>query len=197
MPEVAKFRTLIQRVRDRDEEAARELTLKYEGVIRRVIRIHLRDRRLRQVLDSMDVCQSVLASFFIRTALGQYDLERPEQLINLLTIIAKNKLANQANRFRAQRRDVRRTQPLGDEAFTPVDRASDPSEQVAAREILQRVRKELDSQTLYLADQRALGRSWQELADEVGGTDVALRKRLTRALDRVLVDLGVEAAQDV
>ena len=41
------------------------------------------------------------------------------------------------------------------------------------------------------ADQRALGRGWQELADELGGTDVALRKKLTRALDRVMVNLGL------
>ena len=42
------------------------------------MRIHLRDVRLRRVLDSTDICQSVLASFFVRAALGQYDLDTPE-----------------------------------------------------------------------------------------------------------------------
>ena len=41
VPEHAEFRSLIKRVRDRDEEAARELAMKYESAIRRVVRIHL------------------------------------------------------------------------------------------------------------------------------------------------------------
>ena len=32
----------------------------------------------------MDVCQSVLKSFFFRTAAGEYDLESAEQLQRLL-----------------------------------------------------------------------------------------------------------------
>src|SRR3954471_3363830 len=108
MPQLQDFQQLIGRVRQRDQEAAAELVRRYESVIRRVVRIHLRDARLRRVLDSMDVCQSVLASFFVRTALGQYELDTPEQMVGLLTSIARNKVSNQANRLRAQRRDVRR-----------------------------------------------------------------------------------------
>ena len=35
----------------------------------------------------MDICQSVMASFFVRAALGQYQLNTPEQLLNLLAFI--------------------------------------------------------------------------------------------------------------
>lgn len=196
VPETAQFQDLIQRVRDRDQDAARELTERYEKVIRRVVRTHLRDGRLRQVMDSMDVCQSVLASFFVRTALGQYELESPEHLINLLTTITRNKLTNQINRHRAQRRDVRKNMTIEAEGVHVADRASDPSEQASAREILEKVRSRLDPQERYLADQRALGRTWRELADELGGTDVALRKKLTRALDRIMADLGIDEAAD-
>ena len=87
MPEQSQFRDLIRRVRERDQEAAGELVRRYERAIRRVVRIHLRDDRLRRVLDSMDICQSVLASFFVRAALGQYGLDSPEQLLRLLTSI--------------------------------------------------------------------------------------------------------------
>lgn len=196
MPETAQFQDLIQRVRHRDQDAARELTERYEKVIRRVVRIHLRDSRLRQVMDSMDVCQSVLASFFVRTVLGQYDLQTPEHLINLLTTITRNKLTNQINRHRAQRRDVRRNMTTETEGVQVIDRASDPSEQASAREILDKVRSRLNSKERYLADQRALGRTWSELADELGGTDVALRKQLTRALDRIMTDLGIDEDAD-
>lgn len=196
MPETDRFRELIQRVRDRDEDAARELTERYSNVIRRVVRMHLRDARLRQVMDSMDVCQSVLASFFVRTALGQYELETPEHLINLLSTIARNKLMTQANRHRAQRRDIRKNITTETEGLVVFDRASDPSEQVSAREILEQVRGQLDQAERYLADQRALGRTWQELAQELGKTDVALRKKLTRALDRVMSHLGIDEGSD-
>jgi RNA polymerase sigma-70 factor (ECF subfamily) len=195
LPDGTPFRELIDRVRDRDQEAAQELVRRYESAIRRVVRIHLRDARLRRVLDSMDICQSVLASFFVRTALGQYEVDSPEQLLNLLTAITRNKLTNQANYLRAQRRDIRRVATGGETDYL-LDQASDPSEQASAKEILEKVRHRLDEPERYLAEQRSLGRSWKELADELGGTDVALRKKLTRALNRVMGDLGLGEDDD-
>lgn len=196
MPDTNQFRSLMLRVRSRDESAAAELVGRYEGAIRRVVRIHLHDARMRRVLDSMDICQSVLASFFVRTALGQYELDSPEQLMRLLVTITRNKLSNQANHLRAQRRDLRRDTSIGDDAERVFCPASDPSEQASAKEVLEKVRDRLDDDERYLAEQRALGRQWNELADELGGTAVALRKKLTRALDRALHDLGLDEAED-
>jgi RNA polymerase sigma factor (sigma-70 family) len=196
LPEQSQFRDLIRRVRDRDQEAATELVRRYESAIRRVVRIHLRDARMRRVLDSMDICQSVLASFFVRTALGQYEVDSPEKLLSLLTSITRNKLANQAHRMQAQRRDIRRDAPIGDQADRIPDQASDPSEQASAKEILEKVRGRLDDDERYLAEQRGLGRDWQELADELGGNAGALRKKLSRALDRVMAELGLDEADD-
>ncbi|MFO1000735.1 MAG: sigma-70 family RNA polymerase sigma factor [Planctomycetaceae bacterium] len=196
MPHTAQFRELIQRVRNRDEDAARELTLRYEKAIRRVVRIHLRDARLRAVMDSMDVCQSVLASFFVRTVLGQYELETPEQLINLLTTIARNKLTNQVHKHQALRRDIRRNRELGSDGQEFVDPQPGPEQSISAKETLELVLSRLDSNERYLAEQKAQGKTWQELADDVGGTDVALRKKLTRAVDRVLTELGLDNIED-
>ena len=196
MPDGTQFRELIRRVRDRDQDAAQELVGRYENAIRRVVRIHLRDARMRRVLDSTDICQSVMASFFVRTALGQYEVDTPEQLLNLLTTIARNKLTNQVNHMRAQKRDIRRETGIDEQAAAVPGYASDPSEQASAREILEKVRDRLDEQERYLAEQRGLGRSWKELADELGGTDVALRKKLTRALNRVMAELGLDEEGD-
>lgn len=192
MPDRAQFGELIRRVRNRDQDAARELAERYENAIRRVVRIHLRDARMRRVLDSMDICQSVLATFFVRTALGQYELDSPEQLVGLLTTITRNKLANQIQHHQAQRRDIRKAAPMDAPETMIPDRASDPGQQASAREILSMVCERLDEKERYLAEQRSLGRTWQELADELGGTDVALRKKLTRALDRVMAQLGID-----
>jgi RNA polymerase sigma factor (sigma-70 family) len=191
MPVQTTFQDLIERVRARDESAAAELVRRYESAIRRVVRIHLRDARMRRVLDSMDVCQSVLASFFVRTALGQYDLDTPEQLLGLLTTITRNKLSNQANRLKALRRDVRRDADMGDEVDFARDLASEPSEQVSAKEILEKVRDRLSDDERFLAEQRAIGRAWKDIAADIGGTDVALRKKMTRALNRVMTELGL------
>jgi RNA polymerase sigma factor (sigma-70 family) len=191
VPDPSEFAELIRRVRGRDPDAARELVRRYESAIRRVVRIRLRDANLRRLLDSTDICQSVLASFFVRTALGEYEVETPEALLNLLAAIARNKLSNQANRLRSQKRDVRRDSAGADAMPQVPDSASDPGEQASARELLDKVRDRLSADERYLAEQRGLGRGWQELADELGATDVALRKKLTRALDRVMTELGL------
>jgi len=196
LPATAQFQALITRVRNRDEDAARELVTRYDSAIRRVVRIHLRDARLRRLLDSSDVCQSVLATFFTRTALGEYEIDTPDQLVRLLAAITRNKLVNQVHRLKAQRRDIRRTTSLESGGLKLLARTSNPSEQVSARELLDKVRTGLNVEERYLADQRSLGRTWVELARELGGTDVALRKKLTRALNRVLSELGLDEQGD-
>src|SRR5436190_14561840 len=108
MTEASPFTALIGRVRAGDPEAAAELVRQYEPQIRRIIRLRLTDPRLNRVLDSMDICQSVLANFFVRAAAGQFELDQPEQLLKLLATMARNKLLNQAKRHRTRRRDQRR-----------------------------------------------------------------------------------------
>src|SRR5260370_42257532 len=93
---VSTFDEFLRRVRAGDEEAAAELVRRYEPLIRREVRLQLEDRRLCRLFDSMDVCQSVLKSFFFRTAAGQYDLDTPEQLQRLLGTMARNKVASAA-----------------------------------------------------------------------------------------------------
>jgi RNA polymerase sigma-70 factor (ECF subfamily) len=63
----ASFDDFMRRVRSGDEQAAAELVRQFEPLIRREVRYQLRDRRLYRLFDSMDICQSVLASFFVWT----------------------------------------------------------------------------------------------------------------------------------
>ena len=80
MSEGASFGELISRVRAGDALAAAEVVRRYEPALRRAVRARLRrDPRLCRLLDSVDVSQSVLASFFVRAALGQYDLTTPDR----------------------------------------------------------------------------------------------------------------------
>jgi len=191
MAEDASFRELIGRVRAGDQAAAAELVRRYEPTIRRTIRVRLRDPGLGRLLDSMDICQSVLGSFFVRAALGQYELEQPEQLLKLLTRMARNKLANQAHHQRAQRRDYRRVEG-NQEPRQLAAPAPSPPQQAAARELWEQTLRRLSPGERRLLELRQEGRDWAAIAREVGGRPDALRMQLTRATERVIRELNLD-----
>ncbi len=192
MPATSTFDELIRRVRAWDQEAAAELVRRYEPAIRRAVRFRLADARLGGLLDSMDICQSVLGSFFIRAAAGQYDLETPEKVLGLLSAMARNKLATQARRQGARKRGYLRRATALDEAPAEVaDPGAGPSRVVAARDLLQEVRRRLRPDEQRLLDLRNDGHDWAAIAERLGGTAGALGKKLSRALDRVADQLGL------
>jgi RNA polymerase sigma-70 factor (ECF subfamily) len=189
------FAELIARVRHGDDQAAAELVRRYEPAIRRAVRFRLTDPRLRRTCDSMDVCQSVLASFFVRAASGQYDLESPEQLLRLLTTMARNKLLNQARQQQAARRDHRL---MADDlaAHEPTDAVPSPSQQAEARELLAEVHRRLAPDERQLVELRNQGHDWNSIAALVGGNAAALRQKLHRALERLSREFGLESDED-
>jgi RNA polymerase sigma-70 factor (ECF subfamily) len=193
MSRAPTFEELIRQVRAGDQDAAATVVQLYEPAIRRAVRYRLADARLGTLLDSMDICQSVLASFFVRAAAGQYNLDTPEQLLKLLVSMARNKLALMARRQRAQRRDYRRTARVGVDAAGVAAGGGTPSQRVAARELLQEVRRRLTPEELQVMELRQQGHDWPAIAAQLGGSAEALRKKLTRALDRVARELGLEA----
>jgi RNA polymerase sigma-70 factor (ECF subfamily) len=196
MPDATPFAEFIARIRAGDARAAEELVRKYEPLVRRAVRIRLEDRRLERLFDSMDVCQSVLKSFFVRTAAGQFDLEEPGQLVGLLVKMAGTKLAGAARRQHRHKRDQRRTSE-GDEVLGGVAAGDpSPSRAVAAKDLLAAARDRLTDEERQLADLRAEGLTWAEVAARVGGTAQARRVQLGRALDRVARDLGLDDETD-
>src|SRR3954451_15530309 len=94
MGDEVPFAELMHRVRTGDAEAINALVRRYEPTIRRIARIRLLDSRLRRIFDSADICQSVFASFFVRAALGEYDVQDPDQLLRLLLSMSRKKLAD-------------------------------------------------------------------------------------------------------
>jgi RNA polymerase sigma-70 factor (ECF subfamily) len=194
MVDAPTFDELIRRVRAGDQDAATALVRRYEPAIRRAVRIRLADARLGTLLDSMDICQSVLASFFFRAASGQYQLQTPGQLLRLLTAMARNKLASQARRHHAQRRDRRRVASSGQDEGRFVAPGESPSMEVAARDLLQEVHRRLSPDERRLLELRNQGCDWAAIAAELGGGAEALRRKLSRALDRVAEQLGLDDA---
>lgn len=187
------FGDFLARLRAGDDEAAEELVRRYGPALRLEVKLRLSDPRARRLLDPEDVCQSVLGSFFARAAIGQYDLDRPEQLMGLLVTMARNKVGGQVRRQRAQRRDVRREQPV-DAVPDPRGGEPSPSRHLMGREALAALRSRLGDEERALADLRAQGLGWAEVAEALGGTAQARRKQLARALDRIAGELGLAEA---
>jgi RNA polymerase sigma-70 factor (ECF subfamily) len=190
--EQISFVDLVRRVRAGNEAASAELVRRYEPAIRIAVQARLTDPNLRRVLDSMDICQSVLGNFFVRAAAGEFQLDSPEQLIKLLVTMARNRLTDHAKRQQAARRDYRRNEQINHDAEF-ADNGPSPSAELVAKEMLQAFQGKLSAQERYLADQRALGRPWAEIAQEVGDKPDALRMQLERAVNRVTRELGLES----
>src|SRR5262245_52132798 len=193
MSEETSFRDLLRRVRAGDQEAARELALRYEPAIRGAARGPLHDLGLRNLLDSMDICQAVLVNFFVRAADGRFELAEPDELLRLFVTMARNEVLDESRRHKAGRRDHRRqVRDLSQHCLGGL--AADqptPSRIVSTRELIQEVSRRLSQEERDLLEQRALGHEWTTLAEQRGATPAALRKKLTRALSRVVSEMGL------
>ena len=192
MQEELKFAELVGRVRAGDADASAELVRRFGPAIRIAVRARLTDPRLRRVLDSTDICQSVLGNFFVRATAGEFELDTPQQLVSLLVTMARHRLVDHAVRQQAARRDHRRVEPFRNGANV-IDYGPSPSDVVSGKELLEAFQRKLSARERHLADQRAMGRSWAEIADGVGGEPDALRVQLKRAVDRVTRELGIES----
>ena len=182
-------------VRARDEQAAVEVVRRYEPAIRAYVRARL-NARLRRQFDSVDVCQLVLASFFPRAAEGEYEwMESPDQLMKWLVKMASNKLNKQVRHALAEKRDVRHQEAIPDKWEVAAD-CPTPSREATRRELLREVHRRLSEPERRLLELRGAGRSWAEIAAELGGTSQALRKQWQRLQERIALELGLSEAPD-
>jgi DNA-directed RNA polymerase specialized sigma24 family protein len=190
------FEDLIRRVRAGDTDAATALVCQFESAVRVAVRARLFDAEMRRQFDSMDICQSVLASFFVRVAAGQFELHTPSQLVALLTKMAQNKLAWHVRYNRQQRRDIRRVQPETGEAMRRSSGDGDPARQVEVKELLERTWQNMDFNLREIASRRLDGQSWTQVAAALGGTAGARRKQFERGLNEIAERLGVDQANE-
>jgi RNA polymerase sigma factor (sigma-70 family) len=189
-PVAEPFQDFLLRVRTGDESAALELVKRYEPAIRMEIRLRLGDPRLRRLLEPADISQSVLRSFFARAASGQFDLDSPERLLGLLLTMARNKVAYQARKQKALRRDKRREVSVhGEQIGLPAHDPS-PSRQLIGREMLTEIQSRLSEEERRMADLRSEGCGWADIAEEMGGSAQARRKQLARAVNRAARAVG-------
>src|ERR1019366_10077219 len=123
---------------------AAKLVREYEPEIRRVIRIQLHDSPLQRHFDSMDICQSVMANFFVRASPGQFELQQPKEVLRLLITMARNKLTDKARATRGATRNPGGKQADGSAVLNNVaDSGVSPSRVIQGQELLGRIRGQL------------------------------------------------------
>lgn len=186
------FLETIARLRDRDERAATELVERFGPQLRRIARFQLGRTGLERCLESMDVCQSVMAAFFQRLTAGELDLETPEQILALLRVMVRNCVFDKCDYFHAARRDVARLQAEAVETIGIAADGSRASAIVSRDELRARIHAQLSESERWLLEQREAGRTWPEIGAECGTSGSAVRKQFTRIRERISSQLRPE-----
>ena len=185
----------IEGIKAGDQTAAAELVRHYEPEVRRFVRFRLTDPRLRRLFDSVDICQSVMARFFHRIQTERITVEHPLQLLRLLITMARNSLLDHARKAKV-RRTVQGT-GTEDEMTQYADPRTGPAEQIERADLLVLIRSRLRADEQQALDRWLHGCGWEEMSQEFACEPDALRKRLTRALDRATKELGLLEDKDV
>lgn len=201
---------LHERAVEGTESVAWELDRKFrtrlcELVDRQMNEIHKR----RQ--DPEDVVQSVLMSFYVRTANGEYSFEHTGAMWNLLKQIARRKIVKRVEKDNALKRDIRKEE-TADEARIPnqlptqaqahlfgealemaLNGLESPSSEISrmqlygytVREIMEKVLHGLAAPYPEILSKRLQGKSERQIAEEIGSTREAVRYKLARIRERL------------
>jgi RNA polymerase sigma-70 factor (ECF subfamily) len=192
-PEQSELRRFIARIHDGDQDAARELLLRYEPKIRLVVRRQL-PRLLRSRFDSQDFVQSMWGSFFRRMRANPSELEDPKSLIAILVQAARHKVIDEYRRASGPKRDVRREESIWDGARPRdiTDLSDSPSEVAEASEALGRLRALLPADRRMVLDLKAAGLSTKEIAGQVGLSERTVRRVIEDLHRRAGIEGGGE-----
>lgn len=178
---------LIRQIRSGEPAAAEQLFRYYEPEIRAEIRYRLRSSAVRRVVDSQDICQSVMFSFFLRIGAGQYEIEQPQELLQLLLKIARNKTNDAYRTQLADKRDVRRVRSLEDAKEMEEKQGQEKviADKAEMSELLEELERKLSTQEFEIASLRRQGFQWDEIGVKLGDSPEALRKRFHRAIEKI------------
>jgi DNA-directed RNA polymerase specialized sigma24 family protein len=106
--------------------------------------------------------------------------------------MTRNKLVGQVRKQQTQMRDLRRREEAGQEKLQACAGGPTPSLQVTNDELIEEFRKRMSTEEWQIAQRRTQGVNWETIAAELGGTPEGCRKQLSRAVDRVSQELGLD-----
>jgi RNA polymerase sigma factor (sigma-70 family) len=180
-----EFGPLLERVREGDEAAARQLIDSYGPHILRVVRRRLH-RKLRSKFDSLDFVQSVWASFFAhREEISRF--RQPEEIVKFLATVASNKVIDELR----TRLEYRRRRVVDEEYLEPGTPRHDaalaapqptPSEAVAVKEFWEYLLEDQPSHFRRILHMRRIGLPYEEIARRTGLAE----KTVIRIIEKLL-----------
>src|SRR3954463_16718394 len=113
-----EIRGFLARIHAGDEDAARDLLMRYEAEVRLVVRRQL-PRMLRSRFDSVDFLQSVWGSFFHRVRTTPTEFEDGRHLVAFLARAAKNKVIDEFRKAGSKKRDMAGGEPIWSDGEKP------------------------------------------------------------------------------
>jgi len=192
MPEPTSTQALLQRVQTGDREALNELYNRYLMRVLAAVRARL-GAELRGKLESWDVVQDALLASLKNVQ--SFDQSSEGAFLNWLAKVVENRIRDQLDYFRAEKRDHRLERPLvgprSAESSAPLDLpgrscAPTPSQALILSEDLARLEKAMDqlpeeSRELIVAV-KIEGRTYDEIAQALDKSPDAVRMQVKRAL---------------
>lgn len=197
MSQDASFADVMARLRQGDQDAAREIFVRYTHRLIGLARSRL-DRLVRQKVDPEDVLQSVYKSFFLRHTQGEFAFDGWDGLWALLTVITLRKCGRRVEYYHASRRDVQRevappTDPDDSAAgWLAADSEPTPSEAALLAETVEQIMSRLDERERSILALTLQGYSTPDISARVGRTE----RTVQRVLKRVRDDLEALQAAD-
>jgi RNA polymerase sigma-70 factor, ECF subfamily len=182
--------TLLRRIKTGDRGALDPLFRRYMSRLRGVVRGHLRND-LRWKVESMDIVQDCFTSALDHVEKFE---PRPGSLLSWFSVLARNRLHNLRDHFRAKKRDLRLEIPI-DRPREPETEDSPqeipgmdktPSQILTGREDLSRLKDALDAldpeQRRIVALRKLQRLGFQEIGRRTGKTADAARMVFSRAM---------------
>lgn len=159
------FTDLVERYRQGDADAARDLFTAYSQSLGRLAERYL-SRKLTGRVDGEDVVQSVFRTFFRRTAQGEFQIDSETQLWRLLVKITVLKARAQGRNHTAGVRDINREHSAAEEDALPdlVSREPGPEEAMILVDEIEVLLRGLPAFYCNVLDLRLQGQSADEIA---------------------------------
>ncbi len=184
-----EIRELLARIKNGDEEAARERLSRYESKVRLVVRRQL-PRLLRSRFDSTDFLQSVWGSFFHRIQTEPNDLNEEENLIGFLAWAARNKVIDEYRRVTSLKQNIHREESIENQADRETTLASGdtPSQLAQAHETFDRLSRLLPEDRRVILELKAAGYSCGEIGDRLGLSERTVQRVLEELKNRARIE---------
>jgi len=177
---------LLVRARDGDQDAARQLYLRYAKRLNRLVARQCSAGLARRA-GVEDIVQSVFGSFFRRIRRGSYDVPDEDDLWRLLLVITLHKIRKKAEYHHAAKRDAHRTMG-GDAVRRHLEVQSDGTRSQEGYFVLvvEEILEQLAPQAREMVRLRIDGHEIGEVARKTGRS----RRTVERTLQEIRLKMG-------